>query len=373
MNGSNLISVRGGVIFKINLQNQTAVVLRTSTSDRISINHRRVDLQLSGKGMVIFDPGNMPVLMEGNNVKRSVWTTVEENGAITKGVPQSNMGVFVQSRLWVDISGTDFTAGDFVGDVNNPDANFTFDEVFTEGAPYVDQIFNLGYGFGNYRITAMGFVASRNGNSRLQVSQYGSLYVATRNSVHIYSAELPRAQWATTDFGRLELYGTGIVGQRAHSIIGSDILFQDINGYVHSLSKNQSDARQGWVTTRISREVEDWLKPVSKSYLDVGFITPYNTRIYVGAKPIRVKTPNYLGGVSYDFCHEGMVVLELDNASSMSGAAAPAWAGMWTGIRPMEATEIDGALYITSRDIDGFARTYRVREDVSFDTWNGYR
>lgn len=367
-----LISVRGGIIFKVDLDTRTAQVVRTSTDDRISINHRRVDIATSGPGMIIADYPSMPVILDRFDAHRSTWYDTDVDGLPAPEVPPINMGVYVQNRFWGDISGRDFTAGDFVGDVTNTDAWHTFQEVFTANAPYVDQIFNLGHGFGNTYITSMGYLSSRNSNSRSRVSEYGSLYIGTKHSIHVYSAELPRAQWTETDFGHLELYGVGIVGQRAHSIVGSDVIFQSPHGRLHSFSKNQSDARQGWITTIISREVNNWLETNNKSYLDIGFITLYDNKIFIGAKPIRVPTKDYLGNVLFDYCHEGMVVLELDNSSSMYGQSSPSWAGVWTGIRPMEATEIENKLYITSKDEDGYNRTYLVDPDKQYDLYEGY-
>jgi hypothetical protein len=360
-----LISVRGGIIFKVDLKRQVAQVLRTFTDDRISKYHRRVNIGPAGRYMVIHDWPNMPVIIDNGKARRSNHYAVDFRNLPAPEIPASRMGVFLQDRYWI-ANTSQFTAGDRIGVVDT--APLSFIEVLTQNAAFVNQFFNLGYGFSNQDITAMGYISSRNSQSKIQSTDYGPLYLATRGSFHIYSAEIPRDLWMTTNnFGRLELKGVGVVGQRAHSIIGSDVMFQDIHGQVHSLTKNQNDVRSGWSTTIISREVSNWLHDCNKDYLDIGIITHHKDRVYIGAKPARRIISQYRGQIEYDYYHQGIAVLELNNASTLNEQATPAWAGLWSGINPMEITSVDDELYITSKDADGFNRTYLVDENAEFD------
>lgn len=362
---SYIISVRGGIIFKVDLKRGVAQVLRTFTDDRISKYARRVNMGPLGRYMAVHDWPNVPVIIDEGKARRANYYAVDADGLPSPELPQSRLGVFLQDRYWL-ANVSEFTAGDRVGVVSS--APLSFIEVLTQNAPYVGQFFNLGYGFNNEEITAMGYISSRNSQSKIQATDYGPLYVATRESLHIYNAELPREQWQTTpNWGRLELKGVGIVGQRAHSIIGSDVLFQDIHGQIHSLTKNQNDVRSGWSTTIISREVEHWLHDCNKEFLDIGIITHHKDKVYIGAKPARKDISQYRGQTEYDYYHQGIAVLELNNASTINEQAAPAWAGLWTGINPMEITSVDNELYATSKDSDGFNRTYRIDENAEFD------
>lgn len=364
------ITVRSGIIFKVDYTRGIATVIRHGTDDRIGLRHRRVCIKPAGMFIVIHDWPNNPIIITGDFAARSNFYAKDNAGIPVPEIPQSVLGVFVQSRYWIANSTNEFTAGDFVGDRLYPDAPITFGEVFLPGGPFVGQAFNLGYGFGHTAITAMGFISSRNSQSKIQATKYGPLYVATKRSIHVYDAELPRVEWAKTAFGRIELSGTGIVGERAHTIIGSDILFQSALGDVHSFSKNQNDERSGWATTIISREVDDWLETVNKDYLGIGFITFFDKVVLVGARPIRIPIKGYRGQTIYDYAHEGMVALELDNVSTIATPASPVWAGLWTGIRPMEASVVDNDLYVVSKDVDGYNRTYRLDENAIYDTCN---
>lgn len=367
---SYTITVRSGIIFKVDYARGIATVLRHGDDDRIALRHRRVDIEPADKYTVIHDWPNQPVLIKGDVATRSNFYAIDAEGVPAPQVPQSTMGVYVQSRYWVANATNEFTAGDFVGDDTRPDAPATFFEVFGPGAGFIGQAFNLGYGFGNIAISAMGFISSRNQQSKVQATKYGPLYVATKKSISLYDAELPREQWGTTDFGRIELSGTGIVGQRAHTMIGSDILFQSSTGEIHSFSKNQNDERSGWATTIISREVGNWLETVNKDYLDIGFVTFFNKLVLAGARPIRIPIKGYRGETIYDYAHEGMIALELDNVSTITTPASPVWAGLWTGVRPMEAVVIDDVLHVVSKDADGYNRTYMMDEKALYDTWN---
>jgi len=369
---SYLISVRGGIIFRMDMNRNLASVLRVNNTDRISMEHRRVPIAPAAKYMVIWDWPNMPVIIDNGKARRSNFYALTNLGTPAPEIPQTRLGVFIQSRLAVADGLNNFTLGDPVGDFTRPNAPISFEEVYLPGTGFTGQVFNLGFGYGNERISAMGFISSRNSQSKIQATNYGPLYVATQRSFHIYDAELPRVQWTVDGFGRLELNAIGIVGQRAHELVGSDVIFQDVQGHIHSLTKAQNDERSGWACTEISREVyEPFLKVRNKDLLDIGFVTLWNNRVYIGARPFKRLITGYYGQKVYDYAHQGMVVLNLQNVSTISADAAPVWDGFYTGINPMEATVVDGNLYITSKDSDGFNRTYKVSQDEKYDEWNG--
>ncbi len=98
---SYVISVRSGVIFSVDLQRGTATVLRTTTDDRISRYHRRVNIVQAGKYMVIFDWPNQPVIIRDAAARRSNFYAVDNQGLPAPEIPQSRLGVFLQNRLWV--------------------------------------------------------------------------------------------------------------------------------------------------------------------------------------------------------------------------------------------------------------------------------
>ncbi len=98
----------------------------------------------------------------------------------------------------------------------------------------------------------------------------------------------------------------------------------------------------------------------------------HNNRIFFTVNPEVVTARDLEARKVEDVCFRGMISLDLDNVSGFMQSGAPAWDGLWTGIRPMEMVELDQDLYMFSKEPDNTNALYLMEPDeISWDTWKG--
>lgn len=365
--GKFIIAVISGIIFRIDPQRLEAEVIQIGedSEDRMSQYRRRIHWSYAGKFLVFYDYPNLPVIIENREARRVDTERESFPGVPLPEIPTSVLGVYAQNRLWVANEVNEFTAGDPVGGINE-DAPITFEETLTIGGAYYGQVFSLGNQPTAQPITALGFLQVPDTSTGV-----GPILVATKNSIYAYRGDLPRSQWEQTAFGRLLLYNAGIVGPRAFTNLNSDIIFLSNDGQVRSLQLNSGD-QQRWDNAPISREVEPWLNEFSdKALLDIAFVNSYGGRIFISVAPYRTQALSLDKQPVKDYAHGGMVVLELDNVSALGANAQPAWAGLWTGISPMEMVVMEEGPYIFAKDDGGINRLYFMDESATQDEFQG--
>lgn len=356
--GEYIMTVISGIIFRVDPRNNEAVVVQVEGGDdRMSQYRRRINWSYAGRFLVFYDFPDYPIVIDDLEARRANPEDFE--------IPPSNLGAYVQNRLWVASAGHEFTAGDPVGGING-DAPITFEEVLAPAAAYIGQVFSLGSQSANQEITSMGFVQVADTSTGM-----GPLFVATKNSVYLYQANLPRSQWEQSSFGRLALYNAGIAGSRSFVNKNSDLIFLSGDNQVRSLLIGRSQ-QERWENAPISREVSGWMEEYEdRDLLDLSTMSTRENRVLIPIAPYRTNATSLGGRKVFDFAHGGMVVLELDNASALGQSAIPAWAGLWTGISPMEIVDLNEGLYIFSKDDGGVNRLYFVDESISWDVFKG--
>lgn len=358
-----IVVVVSGFIFRINVYTETVTLL--SESIRVNEYRARINGTNAGKYLVLFDPPDFPVIIEGNDVFRANPNNTIA-GTRQPQVPVSTIGTFNNNRLWVANGGVEFTAGDPVGNLATPEAPITFTEVLEPAQAYTGQSFSLGTENDGQQITAMGFIQQNDKSTGI-----GPLFVATKNSLYYYRADLPRTEWELVDFGSMLLFNAGVAGPRAVANVNSDLIFLSGEGYLHALSTSRNDS-QRWGNVPISREVENYLKFNEDSLKEVAFIGYYDNRVFVGANPYRVWALDSNERLTFDYVHGGMVVLLMDNLSSLRGESPPSWEGLWTGVAAMDFVNVDtqGFLLAKSGGINGL---YRLNEQYTVDRIQGIR
>lgn len=353
-----LIVVISGLIYRINTRTYNVQLL--SKDIRTNELAQRVNWSQAGKYLVIFDYPARPIIIEGDSVTRSNPENFNQGG-LEPEVLVSVLGTFNQNRLFVANAGNAFTAGDPVSP-SFSEAPITFTEVLTPASAFNGQSFSLGTNSSNEPITAMGFIQAVDQGTGL-----GPLFVATQNSVYYYKTNLPRTDWETTpDFGSLFLFNAGIVGPRAFVNTNSDVIFLSAEGKVHAFSTSRNDVKT-WGNVPMSREVENWLTYSDESLKSLAFLQYFDNRIYIAANPYRVPALTRGQQPTVDYVHGGMVVLELDNSATIQQEDPPVWAGLWTGIRPMDMVVQNTRAFVISKDSTYLNRIYEVMPDTKYD------
>jgi len=362
-NGNFLTVMISGILYKVDYKKCTAEIIPYEGSDRAQQYARRINWSQAGDFQVWFDYPNRPIILDGPTARRANDDALTSTGLSIPEVPAAELGTFNQNRLFSAL-GHQFGAGDPVGGIN-ANAPITYEESLSIFGPYNGQFFSLGSVNRNNPITAMGFLQSVDTSTG-----QGPLFAATKDSIFTYRADLPREDWENTQFGRMLLYNAGIVGQRAHTNLNSDLFFMSRWGDIRSLNMGQ-DEQTRWGNSPISREVRGWLEHHDSELLEIAVLASYRNKVFATARPFLTTAQNLDGQLVDDYAHCGMVVLELDNVSGLVDQAVPAWAGLWTGIQPMEIVEVGDDLIFISKDKDGCNRFYILDEDISYDVFEG--
>lgn len=339
-----LISIIGGLLFRTNIRTLYTDLL----SDTLTVNQmqRRVNTSSAGDALVVFDYPNYPLLLQGTTLTRSD-ITHQVNGGLQPQVPVSVLGSYNQNRLFIANYGSELTAGDPVGSLLTPEAPLTFTEIFTPSSPFINQVFGLPTGDTSHPITAMGYVQQLDSSTGI-----GPMFVATDKNVYFYKTNQPRANWSQGDFAGLLLANAGIVGQRAFINVNSDLIFLSAEGQVHALSTARNEAAK-WGNVPISREVSNFLKFHDKSLADLAVLGQFDNRIFISANPYRMEAQTRDREAVSDYAHGGFVVLEVESLATLLTEGTPVWAGLWTGINPMEIVTVADRCFIFSKDGSG--------------------
>lgn len=365
--GRFILAVISGIIFRVDpIRRKIEVLPIGDDGDRMDQFRRRIHWSYAGRFLVFYDYPNQNVIIENKDARRADPDRESLPGVALPEVPVSTLGVYLNNRLFVANDGHEFGAGDPVGGIN-ADAPITFEESLAPAGAFNGDFYSLGSRSSNQPITAMGFLQVQDTSTGI-----GPLIVATKNSVYAFRADIPRAQWGNSQFGRIVLYNAGISGPRAHVNVNSDLMFLSGDNQIRSLALGQSQQSGEWLNAPISREVSAFLEERENTeLLDVAFAGSYKNRVFFSVAPYQATAKTLSGEDIPDYAHRGMVVLELDNVSSMTSRAAPAWAGLWTGINPMEVIQLEDDVYFFSKDQGNVNRLYRMDNSISWDIFDG--
>lgn len=361
-----MLVVFSGVIFRVDPRRLTAEVVKIGDEDdRMNQYRRRIPRTEAGRFIVFFDYPNLPVIVENGTARRANPDRESIPGVSLPEVPSSVLGAFVESRLWVGNDGHEFGAGDPVGGINE-DAPITFEESLAPAAAFNGQFFSLGSQSANYPISAMGFLQVPDTSTGV-----GPLIVATRRTVHAYQVDIPRAQWENTRFGRILLYNAGIAGPRAMANVNSDLFFFGGDNQIRSLLMGRGD-QERWGNNPISIEVSPFLKEFeNQPLIELAFCQAWSNRVFISVAPYVCSALDTMGNETFDYAHGGMVVMELDSVSELGSDSPPAWAGLWTGISPMEMVLLEQGPFIISKDDGDVNRIYFMDETKRYDVFEG--
>lgn len=352
-----IVTVISGIIFLIRVSTLETQVLSITDGSMIDQYTPRVDFANAGKYLVIFDYPAYPVIIEGNTARRADPANNE--------VPISVMGAYNQNRLFITNAGSEFTAGDPTGNLATPEAPITFDEILTPGDPFYGQIFQLPTNDINSPISAITFLQQSDTSTGI-----GPLLIATANSIFSFQTQQPRSQWETTQFGSMFVYNAGIAGLKSFVNVNSDLFFMSSDGQLRSVSMSR-DEQMKWSKVPLSREVQNWIKFWDASLVQYAVLGYFNNKIFATVNPYRVQALDTNKVPVTDYAHGGLIVMELDNVSNLSDQAPPVWAGLWTGINPMDIVTVGSRCFIFSKDSSNINNLYEVVPESSVDIADG--
>lgn len=356
-----MLVVVSGLIYGINLSTFSVTPIPISDGSRINEFSRRVNWSFASRYVVIFDFPSFPVIIENLTARRADPADNE--------VPISVLGCYNQNRLFIGNAGNEFTGGDPTGSLAAPDAPITFLEIETPGSPFFGEIFQLPTDYNNPPITAMTFLQLVDTSTGI-----GPLIVATRDQVFAFRTDQPRTGWSldssgnsvVNQFGSCIVNNAGIAGPRSFTNVNSDLFFISIDGQIRTLSMSR-DEQGKWSKVPLSREVRNWLKYRDKSLVPLATMAYFNNNIFATANPYRVTARTLDQDPISDYAFGGLVVLETDNISTLREESPPVWAGLWTGIRPMDFCTVGTRCFVISKDEESINHIWEITPDVTVD------
>lgn len=347
------IVVISGVIFLINQDNFRVQVLTLNKDTQLNESAKRIHWTVAGRYLVLYDFPSRPVIIEGIVARRSDPNNDE--------VPVSNLGAYNQSRLFFSNIGNEFSAGDAVGNLAAPDAPVTVQEITVPGSPFFGDIYQTPSRYNN-KITAMGTLQSVDTSTGI-----GALITATKSEIFAYNTTTPRENWINAgQFGSSINDSAGIIGPRAFTNVNSDIFFVSEDGELRSISASR-DEQKKWSRIPMSVEVKNWVDYISSELVEYSVLTYFKNKIFWTVRPYRVPATRIDGQPVLDVAHRGMVVLELDNISRAGSESAPAWAGLWTGLRPMDMNVNNQRMFVMSKDYYSRNHLYEIDPQLTYD------
>lgn len=311
-----LVASIGGRIFTIDVQGQTGIVARLFDGNSRQFTHAW--FAQGFQWMAIQDGIHPPIFWDGTNPPRRSSLPANE-------MPIGSVMAFIHGRFVVASSDGKNTI--YVGDIAYGDnatipdniLKFTDQTYWAEGQGFDTPVY-LGDIMGLY---AMPFLDTGTGQNELVVG-----CTAGFTSLDLSG---PRPTWIDTQVQKVALIGDGLASSHGFAGLNGDMFFRSQKG-INTYRNARIEYSQRWNQTPISREVNYWLKPDRKDYLEFVPMVTWQNMMLCGCSPL-VSKPNNPAFGFHRYCR-GMVVFDADSMSTAGRDGQPVWHGMWSGIRP---------------------------------------
>lgn len=339
-----LVASIGGRIFTIDVQGQTGIVARLFDGNSRQFTHAW--FAQGFQWLAIQDGIHPPIFWDGTNAPRRSDLAKNE-------MPIGSVMAYIHGRFVV--ASSDGKNSIYVGDIaygaqnTNPNdiLSFTDQTYWAEGASFDTPVF-LGDIMGLY---AMPFLDTGTGQNEL--------VVACTAGFTSLDLSRPRTEWIDIQVQKVALIGDGLVSSHGFAGLNGDMFFRSQKG-INTYRNARIEYSQRWNQTPISREVNYWLRPDRKDYLEFVPMVTWQNMMLCGSSP-QIAKPNNSAFGFHRYCR-GMVVFDADAMSTAGRDGEPVWHGAWTGIRPWAFAvgyiENQERAFAFSYDRDGRNRLY---------------
>lgn len=256
---------------------------------------------------------NQLVVQDGTS-RPVIWDGLTARTAADDEVPVGGPMAYGRGRLWV-ARGSLYFGGDLVWShpalARASVIKFTENTFLAEGGAFAVP---------GGPITGLSFAA----NLDTSLGE-GDLLVFTADAVFAFQAPIDRTLWASLTYPiqRFALLDLGSLNHEGIARMNGDLFFRSDSGY-SSLIYARRDFGM-WGNSPISREVTRAMEKDSRSLLYAGSAVTFDNRY--------LATVNPRWNADHGVWHGGLVALNFDMVSRMSGKTQPAWEGVWTGIQ----------------------------------------
>lgn len=330
----------------------------TLLSEEIQLNSSsmRINWSFADTSVVFFDFPAAPVVVQQNDIFRCT--------QVDKQIPVSTLGVYSQFQLLVADGGVSYAASDMVGNKATPDAPISFEGLLTPNTTFFDQWLSLPVTDADMPITAMGTIQQPDTNTGI-----GPTFIATGKKVYYIDNTIPQEQWGQPGFSRVLLDNAGIAGQRGFVNVNSDVHFITPEAQVYSFTTARDQSKK-WGNVPISVEVQNFLLNNGEQLNSNSVLGFFGNKIFISANGFRKLALTNNREPIMDYAFAGFVVLELDTLSTFQTTGNPVWAGVWTGMSPMEIFTLGNRCFVISKD-SGINQLYEIDPEGTVDMIRG--
>jgi hypothetical protein len=304
-----IITAKTGNVLTAKNVNDTpaALVAQPATVTYLDVNDPtipRTYFEQARQWLVIQNGRDAAILFDGGGVHRSITTGSKPE------VPTGKQMTYAGRRLWVNTTGNQIAAGDIAGGATDV-INFT-EELLGLIVPARFQI--------DEEVTAL--VKAVNIDTSLG---QGPVLVFTRTGAYSINVPFNRAKWAdlTYPIETVTLAHSGSESQYSTIQVNSDLHYRAPDGWRSLILARREDAQ--WGNVPISSELSRILDDDEESLLQYSSAILFQNRVIFTANPKLT---------SNGIAHDGLCVFDLDPISNLGNKAAPAYDGLWRGVRP---------------------------------------
>lgn len=339
------MSVSGQNVTLLNISDQAGVLLDTGTavnlSDPSNPEQEQAWLEQADHWMFVQDGESPPIIYDGVKAVRAEPTAMQmPTGTVMKYYPSiGRIAVAIGSAV-------------ALSDINSEASDLRF---FKEE--------HLLQGGGRFKVPQQyGPITALINLSTLDSTLgRGSLLVGTANAIFALNLPPERSTWPQIE--NLQTVALMTYGPKAQSstvLANSDVFFRAEDG-IYSLIAARRDFGT-WGNTPVSAEIQRLLNQDDSRLLRFSSAIIFDNRLLMTVAPLP-RNP-------YGWYHRGMVALDFNPISTMRGKSAPAYDGLWTGIKPvvLNKTMVDNQerAFVIALEGTGY-RFWEISRDGDFD------
>lgn len=159
----------------------------------------------------------------------------------------------------------------------------------------------------------------------------GGLVVLGKHGSSAFDVSLARSSWNSVNLSQVLFYniGTGTVSPFSFKCINDDLAYRSLDGIRFIRYTTSAVAGSGGALSCVpsSNEVKTFIESESSNHLPYISTALCDNRMFVTA-----------GGkaVTYNDVFTSMIVMDMASIYGLSGAPAPAYDGIWTGVNPRQ-------------------------------------
>ena len=349
-NQARFVFAFGGRLFRLNLQTDTLNEYLLPGGTPFSCETPFVFFEERGNALVARDDNNPPVIIEGDSARFSSGSEISRGLMMKDGLYRLvSVGRDQRSLFFSDHEMDELTTP----------LSFTDQNYGLTGATRIITPKRIG------KIRQLAFVPWLDTDTGV-----GPLLVFGEYGTMAYNINRDRTTWSITNISSMVLPNVGASGHRSGVSRATDYLWRDQRGRVRSFQNARRDESTRHVNT-LDRAVRPYFDEDLEELLAFSSAANHDDRTLFTVNPESKRTR--LGALNVR--HRAILVLENDVALGFEKSSEAVWAGLWTGIFPLDIVAghksrengygSEEIAIIPSQDDDGNVRLYKLTKKTN--------